>query len=152
MMELTPCRGPSQEISWGQANSYGFVSMKTGGSSGHVKGASAWDFFLFIYLFFFFFWRARVCRPLLRLCRPFMIFEGCLIFVTDFFNNPKSFVKLILFLSRLLIQVWNVLKKTWQIICHVFGVPFLKLVSDCTLCAFFLVFIQKGSLLIIASY
>ncbi len=25
-----------------------------------------------------FFWRARVCRPLLRLCRPFMIFEGCL--------------------------------------------------------------------------
>ncbi len=31
-------------------------------------------------LFFFciFFWRARVCRPLLRLCRPFMIFEGCL--------------------------------------------------------------------------
>jgi hypothetical protein len=28
--------------------------------------------------FFFFFLRARVCRPLLRLCRPFMIFEGCL--------------------------------------------------------------------------
>ncbi len=27
---------------------------------------------------FFFFWRARVCRPLLCLCRPFMIFEGCL--------------------------------------------------------------------------
>jgi hypothetical protein len=23
-------------------------------------------------------WRARVCRPLLRLCRPFIIFEGCL--------------------------------------------------------------------------
>jgi hypothetical protein len=33
-----------------------------------------------------------------------------------------------------------------------FGVPFLKLVSDCTLCALFLVFIQKGSLLIIAIY
>jgi hypothetical protein len=31
------------------------------------------------YFFFcIFFWRARVCRPLLRLCRPFMIFEGCL--------------------------------------------------------------------------
>jgi hypothetical protein len=28
--------------------------------------------------FCIFFWRARVCRPLLRLCRPFMIFEGCL--------------------------------------------------------------------------
>ncbi len=28
--------------------------------------------------FFFFFFRARVCLPLLRLCRPFMIFEGCL--------------------------------------------------------------------------
>jgi hypothetical protein len=27
--------------------------------------------------FFIFFWRARVCRPLLCLCRPFMIFEGC---------------------------------------------------------------------------
>jgi hypothetical protein len=27
---------------------------------------------------FYFFWRARVCRPLLRLSRPFMIFEGCL--------------------------------------------------------------------------
>ncbi len=26
-----------------------------------------------------FFWRARVCRPLLRLCRPFMIFEECLV-------------------------------------------------------------------------
>ncbi len=25
-----------------------------------------------------FFWRARVCRPLHRLCCPFMIFEGCL--------------------------------------------------------------------------
>ncbi len=31
----------------------------------------------------YFFWRARVCQPLLRLCRPFMIFEGCL----D--SNPK---------------------------------------------------------------
>jgi hypothetical protein len=34
-----------------------------------------------VYIHFFsfiFFWRARVCRPLLRLCRPFMIFEGCL--------------------------------------------------------------------------
>jgi hypothetical protein len=30
-------------------------------------------------LFFcIFFWRARVCQPLLRLCRPFMIFKGCL--------------------------------------------------------------------------
>jgi hypothetical protein len=28
--------------------------------------------------FCIFFWRTRVCRPLLRLCRPFMIFEGCL--------------------------------------------------------------------------
>jgi hypothetical protein len=28
----------------------------------------------------------------------------------------------------------------------------VKLVSDCTLCALFLVFIQKGSLLIIATY
>ncbi len=27
---------------------------------------------------YIFFWRARVCRPLLRLCCPFMIFEGCL--------------------------------------------------------------------------
>ncbi len=31
-----------------------------------------------ILFFCIFFWRARVCRPLLRLCRPFMIFEGCL--------------------------------------------------------------------------
>jgi hypothetical protein len=30
------------------------------------------------FMFFIFFWRARVCRPLLRLCRPFMFFEGCL--------------------------------------------------------------------------
>ncbi len=30
------------------------------------------NFFLYI------FWRARVCRPLLCLCRSFMIFEGCL--------------------------------------------------------------------------
>jgi hypothetical protein len=30
------------------------------------------------YIFYIYFWRARVCRPLLRLCRPFMIFEGCL--------------------------------------------------------------------------
>ncbi len=28
--------------------------------------------------FCIFFGRARVCRPLFRLCRPFMIFEGCL--------------------------------------------------------------------------
>ncbi len=28
--------------------------------------------------FCIFFWRARVCRPLLCLCRPFMILEGCL--------------------------------------------------------------------------
>ncbi len=28
--------------------------------------------------FVYFFWRARMCRPLLHLCRPFMIFEGCL--------------------------------------------------------------------------
>ncbi len=37
------------------------------------------------YSFFciFFFWRARVCRPLLCLCRPFMIFEGCL------YSNPE---------------------------------------------------------------
>ncbi len=28
--------------------------------------------------FFYFFLRARVCRPLVRLCRPFMIFEGWL--------------------------------------------------------------------------
>ncbi len=26
----------------------------------------------------YFFWRARMCLPLLRLCRPFMTFEGCL--------------------------------------------------------------------------
>ncbi len=32
-----------------------------------------WMFFSYT-----FFWRAGVCRPLLRLCRPFMIFEGCL--------------------------------------------------------------------------
>ncbi len=32
----------------------------------------------FFLLFLYIFWRARVCRPLLRLCRPFMIFEGCL--------------------------------------------------------------------------
>jgi hypothetical protein len=36
------------------------------------------NFFIFFFFFFFFFCRARVCRPLLRLCRPFMIFEGCL--------------------------------------------------------------------------
>jgi hypothetical protein len=29
-------------------------------------------------LFLYIFWWARVCRPLLRLCRPFMIFEGYL--------------------------------------------------------------------------
>jgi hypothetical protein len=43
--------------------------------------------FLFIFLlsvirtprlFLYIFWLARVCRPLLRLCLPFMIFEGCL--------------------------------------------------------------------------
>ncbi len=34
--------------------------------------------FNFCFCFCIFFWRARVCRPLLRLCRPFMIFEGCL--------------------------------------------------------------------------
>ncbi len=35
---------------------------------------------LFFILFFcIFFWRARVCPHLLRLCRPFMIFEGCLV-------------------------------------------------------------------------
>ncbi len=28
------------------------------------------------FFFWIFLWRARVCRPLLRLCRPFMIFEG----------------------------------------------------------------------------
>ncbi len=33
------------------------------------------DFFFFFCIFF---WRGRVCRPLLRLYRPFMIFEGCL--------------------------------------------------------------------------
>ncbi len=32
---------------------------------------------LFIF-FWLFLWRARVCRPLLCLCRQFMIFEGCL--------------------------------------------------------------------------
>ncbi len=30
---------------------------------------------LFFFSFLIFFWRARVCRPLLRLCRPFMIFD-----------------------------------------------------------------------------
>ncbi|MFN9910241.1 MAG: hypothetical protein ACK56F_29705, partial [bacterium] len=30
------------------------------------------------FFFCIFFWRARVCRPLLCLCRPFMNFEGCL--------------------------------------------------------------------------
>ncbi len=35
------------------------------------------------FFFCIFFWRARVCRPLLCLCRPFMIYEGCL----D--SNPK---------------------------------------------------------------
>ncbi len=32
----------------------------------------------FSFFFCKFFWRARVCRPLLCVCRPFMIFEGCL--------------------------------------------------------------------------
>ena len=32
------------------------------------------DIFFFLYIF----WRARMCRPLLCLCRPFMIFEGYL--------------------------------------------------------------------------
>jgi hypothetical protein len=32
-------------------------------------------FFKFVYILYIF-WRARVCRPLLRLCRPFMIFES----------------------------------------------------------------------------
>jgi hypothetical protein len=33
---------------------------------------------IFVKFFCIFFWRARVCRPVLRLCRPFFIFEGCL--------------------------------------------------------------------------
>jgi hypothetical protein len=33
---------------------------------------------LLIFFFVYIFWRARVCRPLLGLCGPFMIFEGCL--------------------------------------------------------------------------
>jgi len=43
--------------------------------------ASSKDIYLTNNKYFFcciFFWRARVCRPLLCLCRPFMIFEGCL--------------------------------------------------------------------------
>jgi hypothetical protein len=31
-----------------------------------------------LFFIIFFFWRASVCLPLLRLCRPYMIFEGCL--------------------------------------------------------------------------
>ncbi len=45
-------------------------------SPGLPVNHSTWTAFYFF--FFFFFWRARVCRPLLRFCRPFMIFEGCL--------------------------------------------------------------------------
>jgi hypothetical protein len=46
--------------------------QKTQPSSSTVTRKSRDFFFVDI------FWRARVCRPLLRLCRPFMIFEGCL--------------------------------------------------------------------------
>ncbi len=46
------------------------VSLYTG-----IKLPRLFAFVFFVYIFF---WRARVCRPLLRLCRPFMIFEGCL--------------------------------------------------------------------------
>ncbi len=38
----------------------------------------------FFTLFCIFFWRARVCWPLLCLCRPFCIFERCL------YSNPES--------------------------------------------------------------
>jgi len=38
-------------------------------------GVNLWICFVYVNLFF---WRARVCRPPLCLCRPFMIFEGCL--------------------------------------------------------------------------
>ncbi len=34
--------------------------------------------FLLVYLLFYIFWRASMCWSLLCLCRPFMIFEGCL--------------------------------------------------------------------------
>jgi hypothetical protein len=45
-----------------------------------VEGVSQpfFDRLQHILFFVYFFWRARVCRPLLRLCRPFTIFEGCL--------------------------------------------------------------------------
>ncbi len=39
--------------------------------------------FSFVFLFCIFFWWARESRPLLRLCRPFMIFERCL------YSNPE---------------------------------------------------------------
>jgi hypothetical protein len=32
-----------------------------------------------------------VCRPLLRLCRPFLIFEGCLEFTFSGFHNSEFF-------------------------------------------------------------
>ncbi len=49
-------------------------------SSGTKCYHLGWNVFIWDEMFFFLyiFWRARVCRPLLCLCRPFMIFEGCL--------------------------------------------------------------------------
>ncbi len=49
------------------------VNSRRGGKSRHSSHTR--DLIHFLYIFF---WRARVCRPLLCLCRPFMIFEGCL--------------------------------------------------------------------------
>jgi hypothetical protein len=40
-------------------------------------------------IFLYIFWRTEVCRPLLCLCRPFMIFESCL---NSILNQSQNFL------------------------------------------------------------
>jgi hypothetical protein len=61
-----------------------FIRRKNCGKMICVEGlyckrpTNIWRLPKYFIFWIFFFLRARVCRPLLRLCRPFMIFEGCL--------------------------------------------------------------------------
>jgi hypothetical protein len=64
---------------WASSLAFGLVGLNFRLSSRLLYILSSSPLSTFPTFFFcIFFWRARVCRPLLRVCRPFMIFEGCL--------------------------------------------------------------------------
>ena len=70
----------------------------------------------FFLSFLYIFWRARVCRPLLCLCRPFMIFERCLDSNPEYCRSKLARYRLShpsLLLSMVILRIQS------DIMCHI---------------------------------